>query len=364
MENNKQVFLALVRAGLWEQDVWLLPFKRIEYKKIYQFAESQTVVGLVAAGLEHVVDSKVPQDVALSFVSATLQIEQRNVDINAFVAKLIKRLRRHDIYGLLVKGQGVAQCYERPLWRASGDVDLLFSDENYEKAKDELLPIAYDVQKEVIRTKHQAFSIMGFEVELHGKMPFTLSNKGNKLSETIVKDCFSNGSIRVWSNGGEDVFLPAPDNDVILVFNHFLLHFFIEGVGLRQICDWCRLLWTYRQSLNQKELEKRIREAGLMSEWKTFASLAVEYLGMPVEAMPLYSDNLCYRWRCKKVLERIMRSGNFGYNNDLSYRVRYSGVLYLVISFCRRLWDFMRLFLIFPIDSPKFFVAYILSRKK
>ena len=30
---------------------------------------------------------------------------------------------------------------------------------------------------------------------------------------------------------------------------------------------------------------------GLMSEWKAFAAVAVDWLGMPVEAIPLYSSN-------------------------------------------------------------------------
>ena len=57
--------------------------------------------------------------------------------------------------------------------------------------------------------------------------------------------------------------MPGPDNDVVIVFTHFLHHFFIGGVGLRQICDWCRLLWTYRESLDRGLLESRIRKMGL-----------------------------------------------------------------------------------------------------
>lgn len=33
---------------------------------------------------------------------------------------------------------------------------------------------------------------------------------------------------------------------------------------------------------------------GALGEWRAFAALAVEYLGMPVEAMPLYSPSA--RW--------------------------------------------------------------------
>ena len=59
-------------------------------------------------------------------------------------------------------------------------------------------------------------------------------------------------------------------------------------VGLRQFCDWCRLLWTYRRSINVGLLEARLNEMGLVSVWKAFGAFAVEYLGMPGEAMPLY----------------------------------------------------------------------------
>ena len=44
-------------------------------------------------------------------------------------------------------------------------------------------------------------------------------------------------------------------------------HLFLEGVGLRQICDWCRLLYTYRDSINHELLKSRIQRMGLMTEW-------------------------------------------------------------------------------------------------
>ena len=38
--------------------------------------------------------------------------------MNAYVAELIKKLSENDIHAILVKGQGIAQCYEKPLWRS------------------------------------------------------------------------------------------------------------------------------------------------------------------------------------------------------------------------------------------------------
>ena len=128
--DNQLAFYELLKAGLWEQDARLSQYKDIDFSSIMRMAEEQSVLGLVTAGLEHVSDVTVSKDAILQFVGGTVQIEQRNKSMNEFVAQLIEKLRKVDVYALLVKGQGIAQCYARPLWRASGDVDLFLSKEN------------------------------------------------------------------------------------------------------------------------------------------------------------------------------------------------------------------------------------------
>ena len=85
VSKEQKVFLALVRAGLWEEDVQLGSYGEIDFKKVHQLAEKQSVVGLVAAGIEHVTDTRIPKDVVLSFVGQALQLEQRNKAMNRYV---------------------------------------------------------------------------------------------------------------------------------------------------------------------------------------------------------------------------------------------------------------------------------------
>ena len=125
--NNQEAFFALLRAGLWEQEVRLENLGPIDFGEVYRLAEQQSVVGIVAAGLEHDIDTRIPKEDALTFAGAAVQLEQRNVAMNSFVADLIQKLRSNGVYTLLVKGQGLAQCYERPLWRTCGAVDLFLS---------------------------------------------------------------------------------------------------------------------------------------------------------------------------------------------------------------------------------------------
>lgn len=338
-DNTIEAFFALVRAGLWETEVQLTSYREVDYDDILRLAQEQAVVGLVAAGFEHVIDMKVPQQWALQFAGQTIQLEKRNKAMNQFIADLVSEMRNADIYTLLVKGQGIAECYERPQWRTSGDIDFFLSDSNYEKAKSFLKPLANDGKPERLYSKEIGFYVNSWLIELHGTLHTGLSTRVDKSIDAVQRDVFYAGNVRSWYNGNTQVFLPAADEDVFLVFTHFVKHFYKEGgVTLRQMCDWCRLLWTYKNSLNYRVLETRIRKAGLPPEWKAFSALVVEYLGMPVEAMPFYSEDKKWRKKAEKIVAFILKGGKW-----------------------QRFKDTIKVGAIFPMNTIRFLPGIILS---
>jgi hypothetical protein len=362
LDNNQEAFFALLKAGLWDTEVELAPYGELDYSEIYRLAEEQSVVGLVAAGLEHATDVKPSKSAILPFLTQVIVLEQHNQAMNNFIAKIVAKMREAGIYTILVKGQGVAQCYERPLWRACGDVDFLLSDPNYEQAKSFLMPLATEVEDEDRFKKHIGMTIDQWVVELHGTMYTQLSRRVNKGVNAVQNNIFVRGEVRSWQNGDTTVFLPSADNDILLVFTHFLNHFFVGGVGLRQICDWCRLLWTYKDKIDVNRLEMSLKKMGVLSEWKAFSAFAVEYLGMPEDTMPLYSSK--YKVQGSKILRVVLEAGNFGHNKDNTYRSQYKRIRSHLITFVRRTGEFFRLASIFPVDAPKFFIHYMLRRLK
>ena len=358
---QKKAFLALLQCGLWNTEVRLSPDYNLDFIEIFRSAEEQSVIGLVAAGVVSHTDYNLPLTEKLTLLGKCQLIEQRNEAMNVFIAGLVAKMQEAGIKLVLVKGQGVAQCYEKPQWRTAGDIDLLLDEENYQKAKKILKLIAEHISTEIENNRHQALMIDGFDVELHGKMPIELSSRADKVIEEVVAGS-CNGGICFWNNDAVEVPIPNPDNHVFLIFTHFLNHFFIEGVGLKQICDWCRLLWLHKDGLDKTLLGTRLRTAGLMTEWKVFASLAVNTLGMPSEAMPFYESSSSYKRRAKRALTHILKSGNLGHNNDVSYRTKHSAISVNIITFFRRLRDFAKFSMIFPLDSPYFFVSYLVNR--
>lgn len=351
LEANTEAFFAFLRAGLWEKKARLSKFRDIDFSAIMQLAEEQSVVGLVTAGLEQVKDAQVPQEWLLQFIGATLQIEQRNKAMNEFVARLINDLRDKDVYSILMKGQGIAQCYEKPLWRACGDVDLLLNGGHFDKAQEWLLTIGQRIEEDKKYKKHSELQVGQWVVELHGTMRGEVKRSIDYVIDEAQEDVFYNGKVRSWQNGRTTVFLPSPDNDVIFVFTHILQHFFREGVGVRQICDWCRLMWTYRTEIDVKLLEKRLKAAGIVSEWRAFAVVAVKWLGMPLEAMPLYSDSAKWERKAERIIDYVLELGNFGHNRDLKYKMTSSFAKRMMISLGRRTHDFIAQAQVFPIDA-------------
>lgn len=361
MDNNSQAFFALLKAGLWEQSVCLMPYTPLDFDALYKIADDQSVVGLLAAGLEHVSDMKVTKPQAVPFLKKVFSLEGRNAAMNSFLEDLISRMKKEGIETLLVKGQGVAQCYERPQWRGVGDADLFLDDTNYEKAKAFLIPLAKSVEKEDPIRKHLGMTIESWAVELHGTLRGPLLKRINPGIDEVQKDTFEHHRFRVWRNGDTDVFLPAPDNDVIFIFTHILQHYFGSGVGLRQICDWCRFLWTYHHEIDQTLLKTRLSEMHLMTEWQVFSAYAVHYLGAAPEAIPLYSSNKRWAYKARMVNSLIMDYGNFGQGRDLSYYKTRPYLVRKIISFRYRITDAIRNFLIFPKDS---FLAFSQTLKR
>ena len=109
-------------------------------------------------------------------------------------------------------------------------------------------------------------------------------------------------------------------------------------------------------------IERRLRKAKILTEWKGFAAFSVDYLGMPVEVMPLYEDKKKWHRCAVRLCNRIIETGNFGHNADESYRRRTSKAVRLMITFWRRVAEYWKLTMIFPTQTPRIFLTYVTGR--
>jgi hypothetical protein len=360
---NIEAFFLLVRAGLFgcTDSAECLLQEGVDWNLVHQLAEEQCVVGLIADGIEKLRNEgaaenilrHVPQELTLQLAAETLYLEQCNLGMDKFIAMLIKRLRKRGIHAILLKGQGVAQYYEKPQRRTCGDVDLLLGGDGYQQAIEYLQPYASYVGARNEYKKHLAMVVNQWLVELHGRLRCGYSSRVDKKLDKIYSETLETGNVSSWMNQGVEVFLLGRENNVTYVFVHLLNHFYKGGVGIRQICDWCRLLWTFRASLDQAVLESQLKDMGLMKEWKAFGAYAVEYLGLPKESLPFYADDEKWKRKARRIHRFILKTGNMGYNRektseDLSLPKR------KLKSALQRISDLANHLMIFPLDTLRF----------
>jgi len=362
--SNKSIeaFFLLVRAGLFgrTEGVEKLRERGVIWKQVYRLAEEQYVVGLITEGVEklqgeetltEVQQQLVPKKLTMRLAMKSMSLERRNRAMNQFIAKLIGKMRERGIDALLLKGQGVAQCYKRPLWRTCGDVDLLLSEDHYMKAKDFLTPLASNVEKEIEYKKHLGMDIEHWLVELHGSLRCGFSIRVDRELDKIHEEAFQNKNFTTWIDGEVPVLMPGRESHLLFVFAHLLNHYYKGGVVIRQISDWCRMMWSGKDNLDLGILETRLKNMRLMSEWHVFGAYAVEYMGMPKEAIPFYDADEKWIRKASRIQQFILKTS--GINRDKGQE----GDSLLTRKFrtaTQRFWHLADHFWVFPLDTVLF----------
>lgn len=355
---NVRAFLALTAAGLLGSSRFWKGLQReeVDWEAVYQIAQEQKLVGLMASAFDGCEDNGLGfeiQDVfdrqqSKAFAKKVYSIEQFNLKMNKFISLVIGKLESEGLHPVLLKGQGIAQAYRFSLRRNCGDVDLLIAAGEFEAARKILVPRAARVIGDNSKDPHVAMFLSRFILELHGSLHVFLTKRQDAMLDDMMERMFSDGDFRVWDNDGTAVNLPSVNVDAVYVFCHILQHLFREGVGLRQVCDLCRLLYFYRDEIDRDLLQSRILEMKLQTEWKAFATLMVDWLGMPVECIPMYDASKKYSRKARRIVSYMLSSGNMGKNRDVSYKKKYPYLIKKLISMRLIFGRAVRLGRIFP----------------
>ena len=347
-------FFALLRSGLWNEVPDRHPFAYdVDWESLYRIASRQTVVPLVTDGVNRLPRAYLPVDPERldPFLGDLMTTARRNRQLDAFIPELFAALA--GIPAVLVKGQSLAVDYPEPDRRQPGDIDLLLSPASYEAAKTVLLPKATKVLGEVPGILHQGLYFQSIEVEVHGSISTLMSRKLDRKLAVLLEEQFDGRSLPGVSIGGASVPVPEADFNAVYIFVHFLQHYWAGGVGLRQLIDWMTFVSVHKRDIHPVILEVRLKDLGLLRLWKVFTGFAQEYLGCPVEKLPLAAAP--DPGKNARIWRYLRRCGNFGKNVDRSRRKE----SYLVRKI-HSLWrlviaDRMRHFPVFPRESIRFF---------
>ncbi len=363
-KKNYQIFLELLRAGLWGVSPDLSLFDTtIEWGKVLEVGQEQTVVGVLTDGIAMLPNEmRGERRVVMPFFARTMELEDENRKMNRFAPFLMTQLEKKGVKSILLKGQGVAMCYRQPLHRVVGDIDLLVPDaEQYQRARQLMMKIAEVTEDEDEGRKHSAFVYKGMTIEIHGDFRFSINDQCRRHTKEWKEIRLAEVPRRIDEGELKGALLPSVQFDAVFIFAHLLGHYMgAGGVGLRQVSDWMMFVNRYHQEIDKDVLVDDLNLLGIRQYWEVFGAMAVDYLGFRKERMPLYNRRNSKKG--KIVLTNIFKTGNFGAKQKKwQLKEGSNTMLKKVVTFCGQIPVYSRNLRLFPKDTLWCFSNYVRS---
>lgn len=284
----RRTFLTLVRSGLWNTPVDPTPFSSMntaDWEEIYQLARTQALLAITFDGVLNLpAELRPPRPLYLQWAAKVAQIEQSNLRLNKELPEVFMPYREAGLHPILLKGQGIATHYINPLHRQCGDIDVYIGKEGQPVANNILLRHGAEAEGEA-SDKHASYSFHGVHIENHRIILRINNPAGNRYFQRLVQEWYPQHA-ETREIHEYPVSLPPVTFNALYIFMHAFVHFLNSGIGLRQVCDWTRLLATRHEDIDKLLLEKYFRNVGLLRAAKAFGYITVHYLGLPEDNLP------------------------------------------------------------------------------
>ena len=330
MNRSQTQFLELLRAGLWGVDVNPDNFKPecTNWKAITRLAYDHAVNVIIADAMETLPKEYCPpEDVILRFAMSRTRTLQRHKLLSATINQIVNAFNEQGVHSVLLKGQAVAQNYRNPMSRSCGDIDLYTGLDGYDKAVEIIASLNQGKEhvyaEECIYHLHTCLN--DIDVEIHRHASFIhgqrLNAKFQEWTRESIDQFFGTGKLETWDNDGTAIALPTPTFNAFYVLHHAVRHMTTEGIVLRQVCDWMMLLHKYHSQIDADLLHRKLKEFHMETVWKEFSRLAVNFLGLPKDELPIPMINLDPTNVTYKLMRHILIPGNF-VSSDRKDKVR------------------------------------------
>ena len=322
-----------------------------EWREIYHQSEKQAVLGICFQGLQQLKEQQQypPKDLLFQWIAVAEQIKKQNILAFRKSSEITKLFAESGFRSCILKGQGNALMYPNPYSRTSGDIDIWVDGSreeinNFVKTK---LPDAFEQEH------HIDFPIFkDVEVEVHYTPGTLLSPKCNRRFQQWceeLKDVLMPNEIDLPEGAGR-ICVPTTEFNLVFQMAHIMIHFFIEGIGLRHFIDYYYVL---RANTNQRStavgkvnctnITNLFEDFGLMRFARGVMWIEKDCLGLEDKYLLVEPDER----RGKVILKEMLEGGNFGHHDE-RYKSRNKGYLARGITDVYRL---LKLATVFPSES-------------
>ena len=299
-----------VQIAVGNKDKFLGSPSDEEWKRLFYFAQKQSLVGFLFSGIETLPNEQRPKrELLLRWYAMAEIIKKSNAKLNVRCAELYNILNEGDFKGCVLKGQGVALLYPKPEYRQSGDIDMWVGTSEGKLASVSSV-VSYAKQQGVhvshVDIKHADMRFFNdAQVEIHFKPSYSY----NFVYDHRLTSWFGLKAKEQFENFDTTVGFAYPTISFNLVYSllHIYRHLFSEGIGLRQMLDYYYILTNSKKDERERAY-KTICRFGM----KDFAGAAMFVLQA---VFGLKDDYLLCKSSRKSglfILNEILEAGNFG----------------------------------------------------
>ncbi len=314
------LFYELIRVALGNQKQLSKEPNEREWELLFEMSEKQSVGGIAFLALDIIneVGQKPPFDLLYNWIGWNKQINAWNELTNKRCKVITRFFTKSGFKSCILKGQGNALMYPDPLSRTSGDIDIwVFGDrEKITKLVKQLMPSSVE------QYHHIDFAVFNdVLVEVHYTPGRLLSPSYNNRFQKWCEE--QKGLILKDYPKSNEVVFPSISFNIIYQMAHIMMHFFIEGIGLRHFIDYYYVLLKANEVVNKENVRKTFQDLGMLRfatgvMWIEKELLGLEYKYLIVE--PSEKLGLVI----KKEMEE---GGNFGMNDQRYQNVRIKGLI-------------------------------------
>lgn len=280
------------------------------WKSIFNFCQSQSLVGMGFCGLEKMSQNqKPPQELLLQWIALNQVIEMRNSLLNARCVEIQNVFYEVGFKSCILKGQGNAMMYPNPSRRQSGDIDIWV-----EGDKEAIVNFVVMKTPGVIEQYHHIdFPIFkDVLVEVHFRPSYMNIFWYNQCLQDYFKDNSKQQFInyRNLPDSMGKLCVPTTEFNIVFQMSHMMRHFMSEGIGFRQLIDYYYLLKEFHDgNSHQEDYTMQFKHLGLLKFAQGVMWVEKEILGIDEESLIVEP-----RERIGKLLlKEILSTGNFGH---------------------------------------------------
>ncbi|MDO4564001.1 MAG: nucleotidyltransferase family protein [Clostridia bacterium] len=280
MSQHEIAALRLLACSITDTRFDVLP-QLTSWQEIDRIARKHAVLPLILqAAMALDAAHRPPDALVTAWKSLTLAAIMNNERLMHSQAEVVSMFEAASIPCAILKGASLARLYPKPEMRALGDIDILVRADQCDRAIETLKTAGYCMH-ETEHEFHIGFDRAGTYLELH----YAISQFPELPVGERIKRKLEDATLRTVDARMDGYTFPALNetDQALSLLLHMERHMVNEGIGLRQLCDWCVFLGTCSPATMEQKLLPAIQECRLFQFASVLTRICVLYLGLDSE---------------------------------------------------------------------------------